>query len=89
VVPHQPDYLAHHLVEINHRHLKFPLFEQLPQALDDLSRPLIVRGDVGQAFTYLREIGRFTAKKSAGGLGIAENRRQGLVEARRASIASP
>ena len=56
------------------------LFQQVAQPADHLVRPVVVRDDIGQDLADLVEVGFLLRQESLGGLGIAQDGGERLVE---------
>ena len=56
------------------------LFQQVAQPADHLVRPLVVRDDIGQDLADLVEVGFLLRQESLGGLGIAQDGSERLVQ---------
>src|SRR5206468_5341972 len=80
VATHEPRDLAHRLVEIESLHLAATLLEKATEPADHVARPLVVLDDVVEDLPHHVEVRRIGAENALAGLGIAQDRGQGLVE---------
>jgi hypothetical protein len=66
--------------EIARLELGFALFYHVPHPADDLARATVFRRDVPENLTHLAQFRRIVIEKPLGGLGVAEDRSQGLLQ---------
>ena len=77
---HQLQNLGDDLIEVTGPGIQLAFLEQGPQAMNDLSSPLIVVHDVLENLTDFRRGIRLARQKSLRCLGIGQNRRERLTD---------